>query len=68
MLDLVKSGVGLSLVRESIALREAHVHGLVIANQVSLATELSFICLAKRRNEPVIAAIFSLLNTLWQHN
>ena len=68
MLDLVKSGVGLSLVRESIALREAHVHGLVIADQVSLATELSFICLAKRRNEPVIDAIFSLLNTLWQHN
>lgn len=68
MLDLVKSGVGLSLVRESIALREAHAHGLVIADQVSLATELSFICLAKRKNEPVIAAIFSLLNSLWQHN
>jgi DNA-binding transcriptional LysR family regulator len=68
MLDLVKSGVGLSLVRESIALREAHAHGLVIADQVSLATELSFICLAKRKNEPVVAAIFALLHTLWQHN
>jgi len=68
MLDLVKSGVGLSLVRESVALREAHAHGLVIADQVSLATELSFICLAKRKNEPVISAIFSLLSSLWQHN
>lgn len=65
MLDLVKSGVGLSLVRESIALREAHAHGLVIADAVSLTTELSFIALAKRRNEPTIAAVFALLKTLW---
>ena len=65
MLDLVKSGVGLSLLRESIALREAHAHGLVIADRVSLASELSFICLAKRRNEPVIAAVFALLDSLW---
>jgi DNA-binding transcriptional LysR family regulator len=68
MLDLVKSGVGLSLVRESVALREAHAHGLVIADKVSLPTELSFICLANRKNEPVIAAVFALLNTVWQHN
>ena len=66
MLDLVKSGVGLSLVRESIALREAHVHGLVIADAVSLSTELSFITLTKRKNEPLIAAAFSLLQSLWQ--
>jgi DNA-binding transcriptional LysR family regulator len=66
MLDLVKSGVGLSLVRESIALREAHAHGLVIADAVSLSTELSFITLAKRKNEAMIAAVFNLLNNLWQ--
>lgn len=65
MLDLVKSGVGLSLVRASIALREAHAHGLVIADAVSLSTELSFIALAKRRNEPTIAAVFALLQALW---
>jgi DNA-binding transcriptional LysR family regulator len=66
MLDLVKSGVGLSLVRESIALREAHAHGLVIADAVSLSTELSFITLARRKNEPTIAAVFSLLQGLWR--
>ncbi|RZI44391.1 LysR family transcriptional regulator [Herbaspirillum sp. HC18] len=66
MLDLVKSGVGLSLVRESIALREAHAHGLVIADAVSLSTELSFIALSKRRNEPTIAAVFSLIQALWR--
>lgn len=66
MLDLVKSGVGLSLARESVALREAHAHGLVIADAVSLSTELTFITLAKRRNEPTIAAVFSLMRQLWQ--
>ncbi|HCE07148.1 MAG TPA: LysR family transcriptional regulator [Oxalobacteraceae bacterium] len=65
MLDLVKSGVGLSLIRESIALREAHAHGLVIADAVSLTTELSFITLAKRRSEPTIDAVFALLKTVW---
>lgn len=65
MLDLVKSGVGLSLVRDSTALREAHVHGLVIADRVSLVTELTFICLARRRHEPAIAAVFPLLKTVW---
>lgn len=66
MLDLVKSGVGLSLIRESIALREAHAHGLAIADRVSLQSDLSFICLARRRNEPVIAAVFDLLVSLWR--
>jgi DNA-binding transcriptional LysR family regulator len=65
MLDLVKSGVGLSLVRESIALREAHAHGLVIADAVSVATELTFITLLKRKNETTIAAVFELLKDLW---
>lgn len=65
MLDLVKSGIGLALVRESIALREAHAHGLVIADQVSVATELSFICQAKRRREPLIEAVFALLKSVW---
>lgn len=67
MLDLVKSGVGLSLARESIALREAHAHGLVIADAVSLVTELSFIALAKRKNEPTIAAVFALLASVWKN-
>lgn len=66
MLDLVKSGVGLSLVRESIALREAHAHGLVISDTVNLSTELSFITLEKRKDEPVIAAVFAILETIWR--
>jgi DNA-binding transcriptional LysR family regulator len=65
MLDLVKSGVGLSLIRESIALREAHAHGLVIADAVSVTADLTFISLAKRRSEPTIAAVFDLLHAVW---
>jgi DNA-binding transcriptional LysR family regulator len=67
MLDLVKSGVGLSLVREAVALREAHAHGLVIANAVSLSTELSFIALNRRKNEPTIAAVFELIKSIWEN-
>lgn len=65
MLDLVKSGVGLSLIRESIALGEAHSHGLVIADSVSLSTELTFITQAKRAAEPIVAAALQLLKTVW---
>lgn len=67
MLDLVKSGVGLSLVREAVALREAHAHGLVIANAVSLSTELSFIALNRRKNDPTIAAVFELIKSIWEN-
>jgi len=66
MLDLVKSGVGLSLVRESIALSQAHAHGLVIADAVSLSTELSFITLDKHRNDPAIQGVFQLLREVWR--
>lgn len=66
MLDLVKSGVGLSLVRETIAMREAHAHGLVIADQVSVTTELRFIALENRRHEPAIHTAWTLMQALWQ--
>jgi DNA-binding transcriptional LysR family regulator len=65
MLDLVKSGVGLSLARESIALSQAHAHGLVIADAVQLSTALSFVSLEKRKAEPAISAVFALLQDVW---
>ena len=66
MLDLVKSGIGLSLVRDSVALREARAHGLVIANAVSVTTELSFLCLNSRRQESAITQAFQLMQDLWR--
>ena len=41
MLDLVKSGVGLSLMRDSIAIRESQAHGLAVADKVSLDCALA---------------------------
>ncbi|HEY4342274.1 MAG TPA: LysR substrate-binding domain-containing protein [Steroidobacteraceae bacterium] len=61
MLDLVKSGAGLSLMRESIAIRESQAHGLAIADKVGLDCALSFVCLRARRDEPVIAAAWNAL-------
>jgi DNA-binding transcriptional LysR family regulator len=65
MLDLVKSGVGLSLVRDSIALGEAHAHALTIVEGVTVPTQLSFVSLAERREEPAIAAALRLIDAQW---
>jgi DNA-binding transcriptional LysR family regulator len=43
MLDLVRSGIGLSLARETIALREVQSRGLVMADRVALPCYLCFV-------------------------
>jgi len=65
MLDLLKSGVGLSLVRDSIAIRESQAHGLVIADRVQLGCALQFVSLAARQAEPVIASAWAALGRAW---
>ena len=65
MLDLVRSGVGLSLVRDAIAIREAQARGLVIADRVALECQLSVVCRANRAGEPAIAAAWRALDTVW---
>jgi DNA-binding transcriptional LysR family regulator len=65
MLDLVKSGVGLTLARDAIAIAEAHAHALTIVEGVTVPTELTFIALASRMAEPAIAAAFRLVESQW---
>lgn len=65
MLDLVRSGVGLSLVRDSVAIREAQARGLVVADRVVLDCVLSFVCLAERAQEPAIGAAWGALEGVW---
>lgn len=65
MLDLVRSGVGLSLVRDAFAIQEAQARGLVIADRVALDCELSFVWRAERSGEPVIAAALAALAAVW---
>jgi DNA-binding transcriptional LysR family regulator len=67
MLDLVKSGIGLSLARKSIALSQSYTQGVSIADAVELSTELSFVCLEKRLNEPAIAEVLMLLTDIWEN-
>lgn len=66
MLDLVRSGVGLSLVRDAIAIREVQERGLVIADRVHLDCDLTFVCLKSRLNEPVIASAWTALHKIWR--
>jgi len=65
MLDLVKSGVGLTLARDAIAIGEAHAHALTIVEGITVPTQLSFITLAERKDEPTIAAALKLLAQQW---
>jgi DNA-binding transcriptional LysR family regulator len=65
MLDLVKSGVGLTLARDSIAIAEAHAHALTIVEGVTVPTQLAFVTLAERQDEPAIAAAFKLIERQW---
>jgi DNA-binding transcriptional LysR family regulator len=66
MLDLIKSGVGLSLVRDSIAMRESQTHGLAVADRVTIACELQFVCLTARACEPVIRVAWEALERVWR--
>ncbi|MFC0402470.1 LysR family transcriptional regulator [Paraburkholderia rhizosphaerae] len=65
MLDLVKSGVGLSLARDATAIAEAHAHALTIVEGITVPTELSFITLAAQKDEPAIAAALKLIDMQW---
>jgi DNA-binding transcriptional LysR family regulator len=61
MLDMVRSGIGLALAREPVALRESQANGLVVLQHMPLPAHLSFLCLATRSNEPLIRATFTAI-------
>ena len=65
MLDLVKSGICLSLVREHIAFREAQARELVIVEGLSLDCALSFVCLKQNTVNPAIKAALKALESIW---
>ncbi|MBT0571725.1 LysR family transcriptional regulator [Curvibacter sp. CHRR-16] len=65
MLDLVRSGVCLSLVRDSIAMREQQERGLVVADAVGLECQLLFIWQARKTEDPVVASALQALRSVW---
>jgi hypothetical protein len=62
---MVRSGVGLSLSRDSVALAEKHRHGVVVNSALEIPCSLSFISWAERRQEPGIACAFDVLRQIW---
>ena len=66
MMDLVKSGVALSLARDSLALRAAHAGGVVVADAVEVHAELGMVCRKDRYGEAPISAAMEIMNEVWR--
>lgn len=66
MLAMARTGVGLSLCRDSIAMREAQSGTVVILDHPPLETTLSFVCLSARTEDPVVAAAFKAIDDVWR--
>jgi len=65
MLEMVRSGIGLSLSREAIALHQRQAFGLSICNTVSVPACLCFVALARRMDNPVLKEVFKAMRTSW---
>lgn len=65
MLALVRSGVGLSLARDSIAIHESQTNGVAIANSVSINANLYFVYKKAMMNNPVLEAALLALDRVW---
>ncbi len=63
--SLVVAGLGVSLMREDLALAAAAAGEVVLWSDKRLLTTLSFIYLAEREDEPVIRALRDMLGRVW---
>jgi hypothetical protein len=52
-------------VRDATAIAEAHAHALTIVEGVTVPTQLSFVTLATRKDDPAIAAALKLIEQQW---
>jgi len=64
--NLVQSGVGVSLVREDVALAMQKTGKLFVSDEPRLPTTLWFIYLAERAQDPLIAVLVRMLRELWR--
>ena len=65
--SLVVAGLGVSLMREDLAIAAAAAGDVVLWSDKRLLTTLSFIYLAEREGEPVIRALRDMLGRVWTH-
>ena len=66
MLSLVRSGVGLALARDAVAMRESQREGLAIADRVELPCDLRFVCLAQQRERAAVERAWQALRRAWR--
>ena len=65
--SLVVAGLGVSLMREDLAMAAVAAGDVVLWSDKRLLTTLSFIYLAEREDEPVIRALRDMLARVWTH-
>ena len=65
--SLVVAGLGVSLMREDLAVAAAAAGDVVLWSDKRLLTTLSFIYLAEREDEPVLRALRDILARVWTH-
>lgn len=65
MLEMVKSGMGLSLCRESIALSEQQSHGIAVSDHIFAPAVLSFVVPKARLSDPVVQVALNMLSEVW---
>jgi DNA-binding transcriptional LysR family regulator len=63
---LVVSGVGVSLLREELALERAAAGEVCIWDKARLNTTLWFVCAAGREEDPLLKALLRLVRETWQ--
>ncbi|MCH2096337.1 MAG: LysR family transcriptional regulator [Rhodobacteraceae bacterium] len=65
MLEMVRSGIGLSLCRDSVALHQKQSFGLAVCKTVSVPACLCFVTLDRRKHIPTLSQVFELLVRSW---
>jgi DNA-binding transcriptional LysR family regulator len=64
--SLVVSGVGVSLMREPLAVRKQHAGEICIWDKARLHTSLWFIYQAERSHDPLIESLLEILGDIWE--
>ncbi len=65
MLALVRSGVGLSLCRDAIAMHERQAQGLAVADRVAVQATLGLVCRPAQRDTPAVRCALDALAQAW---
>ena len=66
IVDLVRSGVGVSLMREDVASASEAAGEICVWDKARLTTTLWFVSLAERQDDPLIKALLELVRESWQ--